>query len=305
MKITQLLMPQSQYKLKCPRITKKKKIIIHNSDNSASAMAEISYMVGNSNSVSFHAAVDENRIVEGIPRERNAWNCGDGSNGFGNNYGYAIEICRNKLTSDHEKFLQAERNAAEYTAYMIVELDLGIEDVTQHHDYNGKNCPSKTRRLGWKRFLAMVQAELDEYQVPAEIPSEEPQEPVPTPIEGPLPYEPVPDKPVSDKPVEAKPDPLNGPYVTPEREKLWFRSIAGSYRTREAAQAQVDKLKAAGYPFAWLQAVTTSTGLWFRAIAGSHDRRGPAEKEVEKLIADGYKGAWLQAVYVKVKLEEK
>lgn len=165
MKITQMMCPESQYKLKCPRVTEKKVIIVHNTDNNASAMAEVSYMIGNSRSTSFHAAVDEDRIVQGIPEERNTWSCGDGSNGFGNNYGYSIEICRNRYDSDHDKFIQAEKNAAEYIAFLLHTWGLGIDKVTQHHDYNGKNCPSKTRKLGWDRFLKMIQAELDEYNV--------------------------------------------------------------------------------------------------------------------------------------------
>ena len=48
-------------------------ITIHNTANDASAMAEISYMIGRPEKVSFHVAVDNYRVVTGIPFNRNAW----------------------------------------------------------------------------------------------------------------------------------------------------------------------------------------------------------------------------------------
>lgn len=96
-------------------------------------------------------------------------------------------------------------------------------------------------------------------------------------------------------------DPINGPFVNNEGLKLWFRAVAGSYDTRTAAENAVEKLKAEGYAYAWLQAVKVDGQPWFRAHAGSHDRRKPADAEVQKLIKDGYKGAWLQAVYLPIK----
>lgn len=53
------------------------------------------------------------------------------------------------------------------------------------------------------------------------------------------------------KDLTPKQDKLNGPCVNENGERLWFRAIAGSYKTREEAQAEVDKLGKG----AWLQAV--------------------------------------------------
>lgn len=117
--------------------------------------------------------------------------------------------------------------------------------------------------------------------------------PVPEPVPEPIPELPP------DPPPEAPQDHLNGPYEA-DGIKLWFRSVAGSYDTRRAAENTVEKLKAEGYTYAWLQAVTVDGQPWFRAHAGSHDRRGPAEAEVQKLISDGYKGAWMQATYTPI-----
>ena len=55
----------------------------------------------------------------------------------------------------------------------------------------------------------------------------------------------------SIKDLTPKQDKVNGPYVNENGERLWFRAIAGSYKTRAEAQETVDKLGNG----AWLQAV--------------------------------------------------
>lgn len=51
-----------------------------------------------------------------------------------------------------------------------------------------------------------------------------------------------------------KQDRFNGPYVNDNGERLWFRAFAGSFQTRQEAQAVVNALKKSGYPGAWLMA---------------------------------------------------
>ena len=84
MQITKVTCPTSKYSIKCPYEMTPEFLIIHNTANDASAMAEISYMIGNNNKTSFHVAVDNERVVEGLPFNRNSWNAGDGVNGKGN-----------------------------------------------------------------------------------------------------------------------------------------------------------------------------------------------------------------------------
>ena len=57
MQITNVVCPENKYSIKCPDITNKDGIVIHNTANDASAMSEISYMLGNDNYNSFHSAV--------------------------------------------------------------------------------------------------------------------------------------------------------------------------------------------------------------------------------------------------------
>ena len=152
------MVSQSKWGIKCPYPMTATGICVHNTANKASAMAEISYMDGNNDEVSYHYAVDDKRIVQGIEENRNTWHAGDG-NGKGNRTQISIEICYS--TGDLEKFKEAEKLASKFIAYKLKEKGWGINKVTKHQDYSGKYCPHKTLDLGWQRFLDMVQTELD------------------------------------------------------------------------------------------------------------------------------------------------
>ena len=160
MQITKMLVPENKYNIKCPYEMTPEFIVIHNTANDASAMAEISYMIGNNNKVSFHCAIDNTRIVQGVPFNRNTWNAGDGGNGNGNRKGISLEICYSK--SGGEDFEEAEKLAAEYTAYLLKQYDWGIDKVKKHQDFANKYCPHRTLDLGWQRFLDMVSSYLED-----------------------------------------------------------------------------------------------------------------------------------------------
>lgn len=165
MKLTRLMVPQSKYDIKCPYPMNPDGICVHNTANKASAMSEISYMVGNNNKVSYHYAVDDYRIVQGVEENRNTWHAGDGGNGKGNRKKIAIEICHS-TNPDTSLFDKAERLAAKFIAYKLKEKGWGIERVSKHQDYNGKYCPHKTLDLGWERFLNLIRAELGQVNKP-------------------------------------------------------------------------------------------------------------------------------------------
>lgn len=164
MQITNVVCPTSKYSIKCPYSMIPEFIIVHNTANDASAMSEISYMIGNNNKTSFHAAVDDERVVTGLPFDRNSWNAGDGTNGKGNRKGIAIEICYSK--SGGERFDKAEDNAAAYIAYLLRQYGWAIDKVTKHQDYSGKYCPHRTLDMGWERFLNKVRYHLGEQEKP-------------------------------------------------------------------------------------------------------------------------------------------
>ena len=156
----QNMVPASKYSIKCPYVMNDAQYItIHNTSNSASADAEVRYMISNNNQTSYHVCVDEKEVIQAIPFNRNAWHAGDGASGTGNRKSIGIEIARS--TGDANLFAQAEQNCAEYVAKLLKERGWGIDRVKRHKDWSGKNCPHKTMEKGWQRFLNMIQAELN------------------------------------------------------------------------------------------------------------------------------------------------
>lgn len=167
MQITNVICPTSKYSIKCPYDMVPEFIIIHNTANDASAMAEVSYMIGNDYKTSFHVAVDNERVVTGIPFNRNTYNAGDGRNGNGNRKGIAIEICYSKTGG--EKFEEAENLCASYVALLLRKYGWGIEKVKKHQDFSGKYCPHRTLDIGWERFLNKIRVQIEEQKKEAPV----------------------------------------------------------------------------------------------------------------------------------------
>ena len=153
MQITNVKCPIEKYSIKCPYDMEPEYITVHNTYNDASAMAEVSYMLGNNTKTSFHVAIDDERIVTALPFNRTGWHSGDGR-GDGNMKSIGIEICYSK--SGGERFINAEKLCAEYIAYLLTQYGWGIERVKKHQDWSGKYCPHRTLDLGWERFLNLV-----------------------------------------------------------------------------------------------------------------------------------------------------
>lgn len=147
--------PANRISVKCPYEMTPTRIVIHNTANDASANNEISYMHRNGETKSFHYAVDDVEIVQGIDLNRNAFHAGDGKDGKGNREGIAIEICYSK--SGGERFEKAQKNAAELTAHLLKQYGWGIDKVTKHADYANKYCPHRTlSQYGWEFFIGLV-----------------------------------------------------------------------------------------------------------------------------------------------------
>ena len=159
MEIIKNIVPTEKYNIKCPYSMNPNRIVVHNTANDATARNEISYMISNDKEVSFHYAVDDKEVVQGIPENRNAWHSGDGENGKGNREGIAIEICYSKSGCD--RFTQAEKNAVELIVDILKRYGWGVDRVTKHQDYSGKYCPHRTLDAGWDRFIKMVEAKMN------------------------------------------------------------------------------------------------------------------------------------------------
>ena len=159
MEIIKNIVPTNKYNIKCPYSMSASRIVVHNTANDATARNEVSYMISNDKEVSFHYAVDDKEVVQGIPENRNAWHSSDGENGKGNREGIAIEICYSKSGGD--RFTQAEKNAVELIVDILKRYGWGVDRVTKHQDYSGKYCPHRTLDAGWDRFIKMIEAKMN------------------------------------------------------------------------------------------------------------------------------------------------
>ena len=166
MNIVKNLVSQSKYSVKCPYSMTPEFIVVHNTANDASAANEVKYMISNNNQVSFHFAVDDKEVVQGLPLDRNAWACGDGANGKGNRKGIQIEICYSK--NGGIRFENAEKNAAKFIAQLLKERGWGVDKVKKHQDFSNKYCPHRTLDKGWASFVNMIKDYLNELNKPVQ-----------------------------------------------------------------------------------------------------------------------------------------
>ena len=164
MKIVKQIVPEDKYGVKCPYIMKPTRIVVHNTANDATARNEIAYMTRNNYETSFHYAVDDKEVVQGIEENRNAWHSGDGGNGKGNREGIAIEICYSK--SGGERFIKAEQNAVDLIVDILKRYGWGIDKVTKHQDYSKKYCPHRILDMGWNRFIKMIEDKMNNRVTP-------------------------------------------------------------------------------------------------------------------------------------------
>ena len=160
--IKQNLVASENYSVKCPHSMTAEFIVVHNTANDATAENEVAYMIRNKNQVSFHYAVDDQEVVQGVPINRNTWHAGDG-NGEGNRKGISIEICYSK--SGGTRFDQAEKNAAHFIATLLRERGWSIEKVKKHQDFSNKYCPHRTLDKGWNGFIQMIKIYLNDIPV--------------------------------------------------------------------------------------------------------------------------------------------
>lgn len=163
--VRQMLVHSTKHSLKCPYEMTAEYLTVHNTANDATANNEIDYMISNPNQVSFHYAVDEKEVVQGILESRNAWHCGDGGSGTGNRKSIGIEICYSK--SGGEKYKLAEEKAVKFIAQLLHQKKWGIEKVKKHQDWSGKYCPHRILSEGrWESFKGRIQTELTRLKTP-------------------------------------------------------------------------------------------------------------------------------------------
>ena len=152
----QQFISKDKYPIKCPYPMKVSYITVHDTGNSGPAVNEIKYMITNNHQVSFHLAVDEAEVIQGLPLDRNSWACGDGANGIGNRQSINVEICR-PTHVNQSLYRRAEENAVYVVARLLYENQLSIEKLKKHQDWSGKTCPNVLiKEEGWNRFKERV-----------------------------------------------------------------------------------------------------------------------------------------------------
>lgn len=164
LKLVQMLVPSAKYGIKCPYAMVPEFLTIHNTANNASALAEISFMIGNWEEVSYHWAVDDVQAIQAIEHNRNGWHSGDGGNGTGNRKSIGIEICHS-LTPGNPRYAKSEDNGAKLAAIILNQYGWGIDRIRKHQDWSGKYCPHRILDNGnWEGFKGKVQAYLLQLQ---------------------------------------------------------------------------------------------------------------------------------------------
>jgi N-acetylmuramoyl-L-alanine amidase CwlA len=170
--VRQNLVSPAKHDLKCPFKMEAEYITFHNTYNDATASSEVKYMISNNNSVSFHYAVDDKEVVQGILTSRNAWHCGDGR-GKGNMKSIGVEVCYSK--SGGKKYDDAEELGIQFIAQLLFERKWKVDRVKPHRDWSGKNCPHRILDSNrWQSVLNRINKALQELNEPVKTASDKP-----------------------------------------------------------------------------------------------------------------------------------
>ena len=176
MEIKQSLLPNDS-KLK-PNTKRKetKYITIHNTGMahpSATAKGLADYIHTTDRIASWHFSIDDKETYQHLELDEVGWHAGDGGHtwneryfnktynkeciGGGNLNSIGIESC----VYQGVDFNMVLRRLAKLTAMLLIKYQLTLQDVKQHYDFSGKNCPQVIREANrWEEFLFLVDLEL-------------------------------------------------------------------------------------------------------------------------------------------------
>ena len=136
-----------------------KYITVHNTDNYtnyANAKAHANYLRYTDEKKSWHLTVDDTSIYRHLPDEECGYHTGDGfATQSGNRNSIGIEICVNR----DGDLVKATDNAIRLIRMLMAKHNIPIENVVQHNNWSGKDCPHELR-LGnpytWETFIDKI-----------------------------------------------------------------------------------------------------------------------------------------------------
>lgn len=157
-KINKKLVPESvAKKVTYDGTNSKKYIVIHetaNTNKGADAEAHANLQSnGNSRQASWHYQVDDKEIIQSFSDDAQCWHAGNKSY---NQKSIGIEICVN----NDGNFKKAVDNAVKLTKKLMDKHNIKANNVIQHNDVSGKNCPqflrSGERGISWDDFVKKI-----------------------------------------------------------------------------------------------------------------------------------------------------
>ncbi|MBP3907788.1 MAG: N-acetylmuramoyl-L-alanine amidase [Turicibacter sp.] len=253
--VKKVKLDESKYSIKCPHYRNPKGVVVHNTYNDAPAQNEVAYMQRRTDKVSFHAAIDDKEVVEGLPFERSCYASGDGENGDGNRNYLQFEICYSK--SGGAKYNQAEENAVWYIAKVMNDYEFPMSELKKHQDFSGKNCPHRIlEEKRWESFVDRVRWCREQLKNET--------------VEG-------------SKPTETP---------TPSIDEVWYQVVVGSYLGRNKANEVKARLESQGYTGVWIDVTKKDDQTYYRVICGSYTVRKNAE-DIKAKLDKFYTGVWI------------
>ena len=149
--------------------TATKYVVIHNTGMghpTATAEGLNEYIHTTDRIASWHFSIDDKETYQHLGLDEVGWHAGDGSTtylnpgsggiGGGNQNGIGIESC----VYAGVDFNKVMRRLAKLAAMLLIEYDLGINDVKQHYDFSGKDCPQVIRQSQrWNELLELIRLE--------------------------------------------------------------------------------------------------------------------------------------------------
>ena len=135
---------------------------IHETQNyKAYAQNERDNLQNNEGIASFHSVVDHTQVIRCIPFNRGAHHSGTFR---GNRTSISLEICSSSLSHSFNKTWD---NAVEVVAHDLILLGLTVDDLRQHCDWSGKDCPKLIRKRNlWGAFKKEVKKRMEELKKP-------------------------------------------------------------------------------------------------------------------------------------------